>query len=232
MVARCIGAAPDTLLEDELGQSILREMDIETPPVEDGGEKRHWTENIGRQLAADACVTVLLVGIDRLLDWPLDARARAAIDRLPDNVRIIATITSSAADRLSQQTGVVSPGWTSIDQDSSLSMQQQQQQQDQTSINNLLPVAWTQELVDNGLEPFFDRLEELYTTPLVRSVASVLTQASGRFHCGGLTFNQLQHRSSVDSPSDDDLLSPSVSDVADVRHQLLAALVESLGLSS
>jgi len=229
VVARCIGAAPDTLLEDELGRSILREMDIETPLVEDGGEKRHWTENIGRQLAADACVTVLLVGIDRLLDWPLDARARAAIDRLPDNVRIIATITSSAFDRLSQQTGavVISPGWTSIGHDSSLSMQQQR---DQTSINDLLPVAWTRELAENGLESFFDRLEELYTTPLVRSVALVLTQASGRFHCGGLTFNQLQRRS-VDPP-DDDLLSPSLSDVADARHQLLVALVDSLGLSS
>lgn len=176
-------------------------MDMDYDDADADKRQRHWTENIGRQLAADACVTVLLVGIDRLLDWPLDSKATAAMDRLPDNVRIIGTTSPSAELVLL------------------LSQQDDSIQQDQTTIANPPPVAWPPEInnspAEGGLDSFFDRLEETHTTSLVKSVASVLTDASGLFHCRGITVGQLQRRV-------DDLLTQT--STADDFHQLIKAL--------
>lgn len=88
VVVRCIGLTPDTLLSRHLHSSILRELELIDKTQDDDGPSSslHWVERLGRLLPADTFLTLILAGIDQLVDFcPFPAQ-------LPDNIQLVATV--------------------------------------------------------------------------------------------------------------------------------------------
>ena len=88
VVVRCIGLTPDTLLSRHLHSSILRELELIDKTQDDDGptsSQLHWVERLGRLLPTDTFLTLILAGIDQLVDFcPFPAQ-------LPDNIQLVAT---------------------------------------------------------------------------------------------------------------------------------------------
>jgi hypothetical protein len=212
VAVRIVGTAPDALLADHLYQSIRRELlgcaSKDPTTTVDG----HWTQRLGCQLPKDSRLSILRVGISRLDSWGL-----ISVDKLPDNVRLIVTCSTSLVKDVR--------GWTSV--------------QMPRPEGPALPTIWSSHpilgplitsssgvnsTIDAILTAFFDELERQYPKNFVRESCAILTLASGLAGCNSSGLAEDEWRQCLEREqltADDRLL----------QLQHLRQLIQSLGIT-
>jgi hypothetical protein len=214
VAVRIVGTAPDALLADDLYQSIWRELfgvgSTKDPTTTADG---HWTQRLGCQLPKDSRLSILLAGIDRLDSWGL-----ISVDKLPDNVRLIVTCSTSLVKDVR--------GWTCVQ------MTRPEGPAQPPTVWSSDPIlgpliaspAGVNDTIDAILTGFFDEVERQYPPDFVHKSCAILTLASGLAGCNSSGLAEDEWRQCLDPD-------PAADDNSSLQ-QTLRQLIQSLGIQT